>query len=144
MRIGAMVGVVALLTIPSCKRDSCERVWSSGPIKSPDQRWAAEVYDELCYALIGSSMATVVEVRWGSESKGTGVLAPFGEWEGGEHVRLRWQNASILEIAVPNRTSPYLYLPKYKSVTIVLRYEGDDPADREQWWRAVQDGRRRN
>jgi len=104
----------------------------------------AEVYDEVCYYLIGSSGHTVVTIRSAADAEGTIVLAPYGQWSAGKgNVKLRWRGSRVLEITVPNRTTPYNHHPKWKGIDVVLHYENDDPADRQKWNQEVEEFKRR-
>ena len=110
-----------------------EQTWTSGPLVSPDGQWIAEVHDETH----GWSTypQTVVDVRLASEPLPTVVLAPWGDWSGGDNVAVQWRDGQVLQITVPNRTVLERKLQHYKGLAVVVVYRNENPADRSFWWR---------
>jgi hypothetical protein len=126
-------GLCALLAAGIVGCVEVEQTWTSGPLRSPGGRWIAEVHD----ATHGWNTLprTVVDVRMPTEPLPTVVLEPWGDWTGGENVEVRWREAQVLEITVPNRTAFDTRLQSYKGLVVEVRFRADNPADRRFWWR---------
>ena len=112
---------------------TAEQNWTSGPLRSPGGRWIAEVHDETHGW--NTFPRTVVDVRLANDTLATVVLEPWGDWSGGENLRLRWSSADVLEISVPNRTLFDRRLRSFQGLAIQVVYQNENPADREFWRR---------
>jgi hypothetical protein len=114
-------------------RSDCERSWERR-FKSPDGKWLAVVHDDVCSGGLGSDGLTVVDLVVADRPQQVvTVLIPFGQWTQGEVVRLTWTSARNLEIFVPNRTDFSLSMVRYSDIDIAVKFDHDNPEDREKW-----------
>jgi hypothetical protein len=104
---------------------------------SPDDGWVALVQEVVCSGEgFGTTAITdgVQIVRRGEvPEKGNDV---FGVDEGGRaEIRplTRWLSPQKLQITVPNKSLIGLQKSSYEGIEIVIKFEPDDPAERERW-----------
>ncbi len=50
---------------------------------------------------------------------------------------LRWLSPQKLQIAVPNKSLIGLQKSSYEGIDIVIKFEPDDPAERERWLKSL-------
>jgi hypothetical protein len=116
---------------------------------SPDNAWVALVQQDVCSD--GAFVTTVVDKvqlvrRISIDAIPLGPHADepihendvFAVEDGGypeERPLIRWLSSDKLEISIPNLTFIGLQKTEYYGVQIVVKYNPDDPAQREQWLR---------
>ena len=49
----------------------------------------------------------------------------------------RWLSPRTLQITIPNKSLIGLQKPSYGDIEVVIKYEPDDPAERERWLRSL-------
>jgi hypothetical protein len=113
----------------------CERETIS-TLMSPDDSWVAVVQEITCSnQAFGMTSVTdgVQLVRRGDELKESNDV--FGVDRGGwkERPLTRWLSPSKLQITVLNKSLIGLQKSSYDGVDIVVKFEPDDPVERERW-----------
>ena len=113
---------------------------------SPDDSWIAVVWETFCSndAFAMSSTGDAVElIRPGAEPpmnnqpgvepiKNNTVLGVSrGSWE--FRPLTRWLSPNKLQITVPNTSAVSLQKSSFDGVDIVVKFEPDDPGERERW-----------
>lgn len=131
------------MTFAGCNSRDCERTWTSGYSKSPDQLWMAEVRQIVCDTGIGGALDVTVVLRRADEGQEAVVAIPAGQWADPSSVRALWSAPHKLIIAVPNRTLFNMQLPRYQGVDVIVKYDNDDPVDRARWAAWVKANRER-
>jgi hypothetical protein len=118
---------------------------------SPDDVWVALVQEYTCTD--GYFVTTVTDTvqltrrdatdaiqlgRHADESKHENDVLTLDEHGHPENRPLtRWLSAHKLQITVPNKSLIGLQKNYYQEIEIVIKYEPDDPAGREQWLRSL-------
>jgi hypothetical protein len=126
-----------------CGNKPCQEVWPSADAASPDGKWIAAVHRYVCDSELGASEQKDVEVRLASDLKSRKVIMPpSGQWTAPQRIKLNWVGASILEVTVPNRTALDSDMLEHRGVEIRVRYEHDDPADRANWLKWIEENQR--
>jgi hypothetical protein len=141
----ALIGLVMLVASISvgCGSKPCQEVWASADNASPDGKWIAAVHQYVCDSGLGASEEKDVELRLASDLESRKVImSPRGQWTDPQKIKLNWIGASILEVTVPNRTALDSNTLKHRGVEIRVRYEDDDPADRANWLKWVEENQR--
>lgn len=137
--------------VPSTSNAAAEctnRVIST--LLSPDDGWVAVVQETFCSndAFAMSSTGDAVElVRPGVElpinirpgvepiKNNTVFGLDRGSWE--DRPLTQWLSPSKLQITVPNKSLISLQKSSFEGVEIVVRFDPDDPAERERWLKSL-------
>jgi len=131
--------VAGMLVIASCSRqpEACEVRDLLSEITSPDSRWSASLYSNVCAAGLVTVPSVTAELR-PVNSKATGYPGEgvvFGMDDFGptsrSTLRLHWLNAHTLRIVTPNEAFIGTQLSSYRGVVITYTYEPDDPVVRQ-------------
>ena len=134
----ALLFVTACLTPTAGAMAECEHETIS-TLMSPDGSWVAVVLEVICSnQAFGMTNVTdgVQLVRRGDEPKKSSesndvFIVDRGSWE--ERPLTRWLSPSKLQITVPNKSLIGLQKNSYDGVDIVVKFEPDDPVERERW-----------
>jgi len=128
-----------MLAIAGCSSqpEDCEVRDLISEVTSPDSRWSASLYSNVCAAGLVTTPSVTVELR-PATSKATGYPdegVVFGMDDFGptsrSALRLHWLNAHTLRIVTPNEASIGTQLSSYRGVVISYVYEPDDPVVRQ-------------
>ena len=131
--------VAGMLAIAGCsgQPEDCEVRDLLSEVTSPDSRWSASLYANVCAAGLVTIASVTAELR-PAHSKATGYPGEgvvFGMDDFGptfrSGLRLHWLNANTLRIVTPNEASFGTQLSSYRGVVISYVYEPDDPAVRQ-------------
>jgi hypothetical protein len=141
--------ILALLSTGSAARSNdvvCDREPVS-MLFSPDNKWIAMVLEGSCSNGMNVTVsmdtvqlvprASLQAVRLGSSpdevEHDNDILAVdyYGHFE--NRPILKWTSPKDLQITIPNLAFPNLKKDSYQGVTIVLKYDPDDPVARERW-----------
>jgi hypothetical protein len=131
--------VTGMLAIAGCSSqpEDCEVRDLLSEVTSPDSRWSASLYANVCGAGFVTSPSVTVELR-PANSKATGYAGEgvvFGMDDFGptsrSGLRLHWLNANTLRIVTPNEAFIGTQLSSYRGVVVSYIYEPDDPVVRQ-------------
>jgi hypothetical protein len=104
---------------------------------SPDDKWIAVVQEEVCSGLgIASTNVTdVVQLvpRERKPENGDDIFAVEGHGDPTQRPNIRWLSSTKLQINVPNKSLIGLDKKNYAGIEIAVKYEPDDPAERERF-----------
>jgi hypothetical protein len=121
--------VVAMLAIAGCSSqpEDCEVRDLLSEVTSPDSRWSASLYSNICAAGLVTIPSVTAELR-PAHSKATGYPGEgvvFGMDDFGptarSGLRLNWLNANTLRIVTPDDASIGTQLTSYRGVVITYR-----------------------
>jgi len=120
-------------------------------LKSPDDQWLALVQEDVCSD--GYFVTTVTDTVQLVHSDATDAVQfsqhpgtpnhendVFALDEHGNPVNrplTRWLSPATLQITVPNKSLIGLQKGSYEGIDIVVRFEPDDPAERQRWLRSL-------
>jgi hypothetical protein len=128
---------LASVVLVSCgKQEGCH-VLKSASAASSDGKWSAISHSDVCGGGMGNGyVSDFIDLQSEAAEVHT-VLIPEGQWPTSDLPLLKWINGRTLEVVVPNRSLFPLREENYQGVTIQVRYEHDDPPDRDKWlaWR---------
>jgi len=139
MMLRQAILVTGMLTIAGCNSEprDCEVRDLLTEVMSPDSRWTASLYSNVCAAGLITSPSVTAELR-PANSKATGYPGEgvvFGMDDFGPSSRsalnLHWLNAHALRIVAPNEAFIGTQLSSYRGVVINYIFEPDDPAVRQ-------------
>jgi hypothetical protein len=131
--------VAGILAIAGCSSqpEDCEVRDLISEVTSPDSRWSASLYSNVCAAGLVTSPSVTVELR-PANSKATGYPGEgvvFGMDDFGPPSRstpkVHWLNANTLRIVTPNEAFIGTQLSSYRGVVVDYTYEPDDPVVRQ-------------
>jgi hypothetical protein len=131
--------VAGMLAFAGCgsEREDCEVRDLLSEVTSPDSRWMASLYSNVCAAGFVTSPSVTVELR-PANRKATGYPEEgvvFGMDDFGptsrSGLRLNWLNANTLRIVTPNEAFIGTQLSSYRGVVVNYTYEPDDPVVRQ-------------
>ena len=121
----------------SSQPEDCEVRDLLSEVTSPDSRWSASLYANVCAAGLVTVPSVTVELR-PAHSKATGYPGEgvvFGMDDFGptsrSTLRLHWLNAKTLRIVTPNDAFIGTQLSSYRGVVVTYTYEPDDPVVRQ-------------
>ena len=118
--------VTGMLAIAGCNSEprDCEVRDLLTEVMSPDSRWTASLYSNVCAAGLVTSPSVTAELR-PAHSKATGYPGEgvvFGMDDFGPTsrlaLRLQWLNAHTLRIVIPNHASIGTQLSSYRGVVV--------------------------
>ena len=121
----------------SSQPEDCEVRDLLSEVTSPDSRWSASLYANVCAAGLVTIASVTAELRpahsKATEYPGEGVV--FGMDDFGptsrSTLRLHWLNAHTLRIVTPNDAFIGTQLSSYRGVVVTYTYEPDDPVVRQ-------------
>ena len=121
----------------SSQPEDCEVRDLLSEVTSPDSRWSASLYANVCAAGLVTVPSVTVELR-PAHSKATGYpgegvvlgMDDFGPTSR-SGLRLNWLNANTLRIVTPNEAFIGTQLSSYRGVVVTYTYEPDDPVVRQ-------------
>lgn len=131
------------------QKAGCQRETISMSV-SPDNAWIALVQEDICSdgAFVTTITNTILLVR--HDSIENIPLAAHAETPAhpndiftmdkpGPENRptIRWLSAAKLQVTVPNKSLIGLKKDHYDTIEIVIKYEPDDPAERERWRKSL-------
>jgi hypothetical protein len=143
----AFVLSTAAAILVGCSGSSCELVWSSSAVVSPDHHWSAQVRHYVCSTGLSSWQEKDVELSsLANRKERVTLLTPTGQWTDPAQIQLHWVGLRDLRIDVPNRTGFDSAASHYKDVRISVEYLNNDPGDRAGWmeWMKRNDEHLRN
>src|SRR3989442_969457 len=123
-----------MLAVAGCRSqpEACEVRDLLSEVTSPDSRWNASLYSNVCAAGLVTVPSVTAELR-PAHSKATGYPGEgvlFGMDDFGPASRsalgLHWLNAHTLRIVIPNDASIGTQLSSYRGFLITYTYERDD------------------
>lgn len=136
-----MKGTALALDKPGCERQAISM------LISPDDMWVALVHEDVCSD--GAFVTTVTDTvqlarRDAIDAIKLATHADVPKHEndvfavdvyGYSQLRplTRWLSLKKLQVTVPNKSLIGLQKPSYEGIEIVVKFEPDDPAGREQW-----------
>jgi hypothetical protein len=142
----AMLGGTALAQ----EKGGCQRETIS-VLMSPDDTWVALVQEDTCSD--GYFVTTVTDTVQLARRDTTDTVqltrhADVPKHENDvfaldEHGRpenrplARWLSPQELQVMIPNKSLIGLQKNSYESIEIVIKYEPDDPAERERWLKSL-------
>jgi hypothetical protein len=144
LAILAIISVVVSDIGLAQQKAGCERRAISMRM-SPDYVWVAVVHENVCSDGYFVTTLTYVVQLLRRESLDSIRLIPYsdkpqndndvlaGEMSHENPPELRWVSASKLQITVPNRSLIGLQKRSSDGVEVVLKFDPDDPSDRERW-----------
>jgi hypothetical protein len=120
--------------VAGCSRNTIEM------LVSPDDIWAAFVQEEVCSD--GAFVTTVVnyvqvERRGVEPTRENDVFAIVDHGALDDRPILQWLTTRELRIMVPNNALIGLQKGSYQEINVVVRFEPDDPADRQQFLKSL-------
>src|SRR5438309_3732787 len=128
-----------MLVIAGCSSqpEDCEVRDLLSEVTSPDSRWSASLYANVCAAGLVTIASVTAELRpahsKATEYPGEGVV--FGMDDFGptsrSTLRLHWLNAHTLRIVTSNEAFIGTQLSSYRDVVVTYTYEPDDPVVRQ-------------
>ena len=109
-------------------------------VVSPNNAWVALLQEDLCSdgAFTTSETDTVQIVQYGEIPSPSNNV--FSVDEGGHSENrpaMRWISSQELQINVPNKSLIGLQKSSYEGIDIVIKYEPDNPAEREQFLKSL-------
>ena len=128
-----------ILVIAGCSSEpeDCEVRDLLSEVTSPDSRWSASLYANVCAAGLVTIASVTAELR-PAHSKATGYPGEgvvFGMDDFGptsrSALKLHWLNANTLRIVTPNDAFIGTQLSSYRGVLVNYTYEPDDPVVRQ-------------
>jgi hypothetical protein len=140
MRVTRYVSVlVTILSMPAQAQLGslgCQREMIAMGV-SPDDKWVAVVQEEVCSGLgIASTGVTdVVQLvpRDRKPENGDDIFAINENGDPTQRPNIRWLSPTKLQITVPNTALIGLDKKSYAGIEIAIKYEPDDPAERERY-----------
>jgi hypothetical protein len=134
----AAAGIMVAEATPA--EEQCERETMISQLISPDDAWVAVVEEHVCS---GEGLATtgvddtVQLLRSGEKPKRGDYVFSISE-QGNPLNRplTRWLSPQKLQITIPNKSLFVLKRDRYEGIEIVVKYEPNDPAERERWLRS--------
>ena len=138
--VGALALCVTVSWAARTGSQSCERTPIAVAV-SPNDDYVALVTEEVC---AGSGIATtgisdVVSIKAHAEKSSEEQDVFFVEEHGDPENRpiAAWISPYKLQIKVPNRSLIELKKEKFQRVEISVKFDPDDPADRERWLKSL-------
>jgi len=143
-------GLFALTEIAMAQKAGCEGETIS-MLLSPDDAWIALVQEHVCsdgwfvttvtgtVQLVGRDAIDAVRLGRHAEQprhpNDIFAVDEHGRWE--NRPLTRWLSPKKLQITVPNKSLIGLYKGSYEGIEIIVKYEPDDPAERERWLKSL-------
>ena len=136
-RFASLVSAILLMSsfqIPvasaECKRDV------TSTLISPDSAWVALVQEQLCsgFGFGSTSLLDIVQIvgRGNTATEQDVVLAIDADRPENRPLT-RWLSPQKLQITIPNISLVTFRKDNHEGIEIVIKYEPDDPAERERW-----------
>jgi hypothetical protein len=132
MLLIVQIGGRANAAAPECHGDTISM------LVSPDNKWAALVQEDICSdgAFITVLLYRVQVVRRGGKpTRDNDVLTFDAHGNSKDRPQLSWLSANRLQVTTPNKSLVGLKKERYEAVDVIIKYEPDDPAERERWLR---------
>ena len=126
----AIAGNVPGKDVPGCSRDEIGMMWS------PDNSWLALMQEEVCSD--GGYVTTIIDyvqlVRRGVKpTRENDVFAIEEHGDAKLRPVLQWLSSTKLQITVPNISTVDFQKSNYRGLDIVVKFDPDDPAVRQQF-----------
>jgi len=137
-------------TAQAQEKGGCQRRTIS-VLMSPDDAWVALVQEDMCsdgyfvttltdtVQLARCDTTAAVQLTWHPDKpKHENDVFALDEHGQPENRPLtRWLSAQKLQITVPNKSLIGFQKSNYERIEIVIKYEPDDPAERERWLKSL-------
>ncbi len=128
-----------MLAVAGCRSqpEACEVRDLLSEVTSPDSRWIASLYSNVCAAGLVTSLSVTAELRPANSKArgypGEGVVFGMDDFGPASRsaLRLHWLNANTLRIVTPNEAFIGTQLSSYRGVAVNYTYEPDDPVVRQ-------------
>jgi hypothetical protein len=132
------------------EKGGCQRRTISA-LMSPDDAWVAFVQEDMCsdgyfvttitdtVQLVCCDAAGAVQLTWHPDKprheNDVFALDEHGQPE--NRPLTRWLSPQKLQITVPNKSLIGFQKSSYEGIEIVIKYEPDDPVERERWLKSL-------
>ena len=104
---------------------------------SPEDKWVAVVQEEVCSGpgIASTNVTDVVQLvpQERKPENGDDIFAVEGHGDPTQRPNVRWLSSTKLQINVPNKSLIGLDKKSYAGIEIAIKYEPDDPAERERF-----------
>jgi len=100
---------------------------------SPDGRWIASTYEEVCDLGLVTSDAAVIALGQSEHSRSQVIIGMDAPSSDSDWPKAYWQAANRILIIVSNHSELSLQMARYQGVDVEVRYCPDDPVERRRW-----------
>ncbi|HVZ52943.1 MAG TPA: hypothetical protein VG986_13315 [Pseudolabrys sp.] len=120
-------------------------------LTSPDDTWVALVQEDVCSD--GFFVTTITDTIQLTRRDATGVIQLATHPDKPKHENdvfaldehgdpenrplTRWLSPTKLQVTVPNKSLIGLHKTSYEGIEIVVKYEPDDPVERQRWLKSL-------
>lgn len=105
-------------------------------LTSPDRQWIASVREEICSSpgIATTGISDVVRLARRNKQKSAGdVFVLSGDGDARSRPHIRWISNDHLEITVPNTSLIGLNKNSFDGVSIMIKFDPNDPVARRQF-----------
>ncbi len=115
----------------------CQREMIAMGVSPPDDKWVAIVQEEVCtgIGIASTGVTDVVQLllRESKSENGEDVFAIEEHGDPTNRPNIKWLSPTKLQITVPNTALIGLDKKSHAGIEIAIKYEPDDPAERERY-----------